>query len=198
VPSTVVVCAAGHDALEERLPIAKGDGRSLSSSQRDLEIRFVLRAVLYGAASPMGNRPRKGRKQRIVNRPDIAPEAPYRDPSEATKPVDLSLTENLLRSHAELCAALRLAGRQILRLKGDQESLNRIRQALKNAETLRSMWKNPERTEAVIPASPAETGTEPVATEASQAANPDRKRPGRLTRPHPHRVLRFPSGDGSR
>ena len=147
----------------------------------------------------MGKRSRKGRKQDIVNRRlDVAPEAPYRDPSEATEPVDSSLAENLLQSHAELCAALRLAGRQILRLKGDQESLNRIRQALKNAETLRRMLKNPERTEADIPALSAEASIEPVVDAATQVANPDRKRPGRLTRPHPHRVLRFPSGEGAR
>lgn len=145
----------------------------------------------------MGEKTPKGKKRSRVNHPEVTPASEGREAIESTSPVDSSIMESLMRSHAELCTALRLAGRQIMRLHGDQEALNKIRHALNKAEMLRKVWKNPERTDIIIPASFAEASTEPF-TSGDQAPNPERKRPGRLSRPHPHRVLRFPSGDSSR
>lgn len=153
-------------------------------------------------APAMGEKPPKEKKRSRVKRTELtaelATESTYdvTDAIESTTPEHSSLTNSLMQSHAELCAALRLAGRQILRLRGDQESLNKIRQALNKAEALRKIWKNPELAEAVNPAATAKSSTEPFATPSGEAQNPERKRPGRLSRPHAHRVLRFPSGEG--
>jgi len=151
----------------------------------------------------MGEKTPKGKKRGPVNRPEfttesVTLESQHCDATESTSFLDSPLAESLLRSHVELCTALRLAGRQILRLHGDQESLDKIRQALKKAEGLRKFWRNPEWAETAIPDSPAEASAEPVFASDGQTQSPTRKRPGRLSRPHPHRVLRFPSGESSR
>jgi hypothetical protein len=50
----------------------------------------------------------------------------------------LSLMDNLFQSHAELCSALRLAGRQLLRVEQPgAESLEKIRTVLKRAANVR-------------------------------------------------------------
>jgi hypothetical protein len=139
----------------------------------------------------MGERPPRRRKQGQVNSPEAAHDRP------CDEPADSATFENLLRSHSELCAILRLAGRQILRLGGDDESLERIRQTLKSAETLRRAWKNPDQTATDLPSVPGMLGSE-HASAASEARNTDHPRTGRLSRPHAHRVLRFPTGGSSR
>lgn len=142
----------------------------------------------------MGDKPPKGEKRKRVKR-QVVPETLFRDATELPIPVDSSMVDILLRSHLELCTALRSAGRQIMRLRGDPEALAKIRQALNKAEALRSMWRTPERTETVVPVPSADATSEPAATEETRSNKPERKRPGRLSRPHAYRVLRFPSGD---
>jgi hypothetical protein len=161
------------------------------------EIRFVYGPSLHGVASPMGEKTLKGKKRDPVNRLELALESRQDESTECTTVLDSFHVESLVRSHAELCTALRLAGRQILRLNGDPESLDRIRQVLKNAEELRKPGKDPERAETVIPTPPPEANTETAAA-TSQTKDAHTRRPGRrLSRPHPHRILRFPTGDSS-
>lgn len=53
----------------------------------------------------------------------------------------LSLMDNLFQSHAELCTALRLAGRQLLRVEQPgAESLEKIRTVLKRAANVRKAF----------------------------------------------------------
>jgi hypothetical protein len=54
-----------------------------------------------------------------------------------TEDLALSVVDQLVRSHAELRTALRLAGRQILRLqRQDQNLLEKIRETLKRADNI--------------------------------------------------------------
>src|ERR1700678_3071557 len=53
----------------------------------------------------------------------------------------LSLMDSLFQSHAELCTALRLAGRQLLRVEDPgAESLEKIRNVLKRAANVRKAF----------------------------------------------------------
>lgn len=57
------------------------------------------------------------------------------------------LIDQLFQSHAELCATLRSAGRQILRLEKEDEgpiSLEKIRKVLKHADHIREMLGGPD------------------------------------------------------
>jgi len=57
----------------------------------------------------------------------------------------LSLMDQLLRSHAELCVTLRSAGRHILQEEKQRDgSLERIRQVLKRAENVRKAIQSPD------------------------------------------------------
>lgn len=146
----------------------------------------------------MGEKTPKGKKRKPVNRPEVAPDSAFSNETESINTLDSSLAESLVRSHAELCAVLRLAGRQILRLDGDRESLEKIRQTLKKAEALRRLWRSPERKDPAIPVPVEAPAPEETVAPENVEEKPERKRAGRLTRPHPHRILRFPPGGSSR
>ena len=63
------------------------------------------------------------------------------------------LIDQLLQSHAELSAALRLAGRQILRYAPkDDAALERIRKVLKRADRVRQAIAGPADLEEVLTA----------------------------------------------
>jgi hypothetical protein len=87
----------------------------------------------------MGKKSSKRRKQARTTiqpgetaLPSLFDGMPYDDKS------ILSLMDNLFQSHAELCSALRLAGRQLLRVEQPgAESLEKIRTVLKRAANVR-------------------------------------------------------------
>jgi hypothetical protein len=104
--------------------------------------------------------------------------------------------ENLVQSNLELCTALRLIGRQMLRYeKQDGESLNRVRKVLKRAENIRRTLRVPnesletEKSETNAD-SPSEYIPEQEVNEA--AVGKDVQRKGRLVRPRSLRLLKFP------
>jgi hypothetical protein len=163
------------------------------SSHLDFEISVPAQAAWHGAALPVARETSRGRKKRPVSHPESYAESLYGESPEFPKTGHEPFTEGLLRSHAELCAALRLAGRQILRLEGDKESLNRIRVALKNAEQLRKSWRTVDQPEAPAAAAPEELNSEPVVAAAGELPTPSRVRAARLSRPRLYRVLTFPN-----
>jgi hypothetical protein len=152
----------------------------------------------------MGDKPSKRRKQsRVVTRPDEPlPRCPSCGITTSERSA-LSLMDQLFRSHVELCAALRSAGRQILRLENqDDQSLRKIRGVLKRADNIRRVLIGPND----FPETASNTyelvvdATTPVDENSlDQAQNdaPIRKgvqRRSRLIRPHSLRIVRFPTG----
>ncbi len=114
--------------------------------------------------------------------------------------------DQLFRSHTELCAALRLAGRQMLRLEQQGDgSLERIRKALKRADNVRKMLEIPDESRAAIknlknideivveaPPSAAECSPDQGIENSPMRKNVQKRT--RLTRPNSLRVVRFPTG----
>ena len=96
---------------------------------------------------------KKSPKRRKPAAPAVAPsrgslpECPYcggtaqeQDPS--------SGLDGIYRSHAELCTALRLVGRQILRYqKQDEQNVEKIRRVLERADHIRKSLRIPEPAE---------------------------------------------------
>jgi len=109
----------------------------------------------------------------------------------------ISSLRSLLRSHAELCSALRSAGRQIFRLEGNVDYLSKLRETIKSAETLRKTWRNVSRTvpDAVLDGfeyqedQPQPRGEEILSLKTKSKAG------RRARRSHPPRVLNFRTGD---
>jgi hypothetical protein len=112
----------------------------------------------------------------------------------------LSLMDKLFQSHADLCDALRLAGRQLLPVeeKGS-ESLERIRSVLKRADNVRkalvtfNQW--PEALEDVHQSMAASASEYIVEHGTADVLLPKgvQKR-NSLTRTNSLRVLKFPTG----
>jgi hypothetical protein len=87
----------------------------------------------------MAKRPSKVRQQsRVVAEPGEARlQCPYCGTVDGEKSA-LSLLDQLLQSHSELSARLRLAGRQMLRFENQGGgSLEKVREALKRADNIR-------------------------------------------------------------
>ena len=108
-----------------------------------------------------------------------------------------SFMDQLLRSHAELCQALRLTGRQMLRFeKQDDESLERIRQVLKRADNMRKMLQNPDESTGALNAMAQNQliMDAPRQTLKDSPVHGSAKRRSRLTRPRSPRIIRFPAG----
>ena len=152
----------------------------------------------------MGKKPSKRRKESgaVTHPADTAPLCPYCGITNSEKSA-VSFMDQLFRSHAELCAALRLAGRQMSGFeKQGGESLEKIRKVLKRADNIRKVLKMPDETldgpkklyDLVVDA------PSPFAAYSSEEPmndGPTRKgaqRKSRLTRPHSQYLLRFPSG----
>jgi hypothetical protein len=148
----------------------------------------------------MGKKSSKRRKQgRATNQPGEAALQYAFDGLPKDEKMILSLMDRLFQSHAELCTALRLAGRQLLRVEEQgAEPLEKIRKVLKRADHVRKAlvrlneW--PETLEHMhesVVTSAAEYsqdgGTEDVAIRKSAQK---RNSPGRG---HSPRVIRFPS-----
>jgi hypothetical protein len=110
--------------------------------------------------------------------------------------------DQLLRSHAELCATLRLAGRQMLQFeKQGDESLDRIRKVLRRADNVRKALPSPGE----VPDGPTSVqdtlgGDAPVAGHSHDKVlngTPIRKSVRKKPVPASHRTLRlitFPPG----
>jgi hypothetical protein len=115
----------------------------------------------------------------------------------------VSLMDQLSRSHFELCASLRLAGRQMLRFeKQDDESLERIRKVLKRADNIRGVLQRLDESgespkamdeDELADASSlaSQYTTDQVVNEVAIRKSVQRK--NRLTRPRSLRVIRFPT-----
>lgn len=113
--------------------------------------------------------------------------------------VTLSLMDQLIRSHAELSAALRWAGRQMLRFeRHDHHSLERVRGPLRRAENVRRTLSIPNE----LPEDPSDINDPPADTQAVYSdgnlhvdgpPNKILQSKGRLSRSHDRRVLRFPA-----
>ena len=154
----------------------------------------------------MGKKSSKRRKQTeaAAQSRQVQPRCPYCGTIDSEKSA-LSLMDQLFRSHAELSAALRLAGRQILQFEqhGD-ESLERIRKVLRRAENVRKMLQSPnespeglknveqDKLEADAPAPAPEHSPDKAVNEA-QVRKSVRRKPV-----HPRqrslRIIRFPIG----
>lgn len=147
---------------------------------------------LHGDASQMFEKPLQPLKQGRASRPEARHNLTYDEWA------NLSSLRSLLRSHAELCSALRSAGRQIFRLEGDVDFLSKLRDTIKNAETLRKAWSNPARNS---PDPPAEfdyqdgltvyPDTMQGAMPVTESGNSTPKRPRRRSRSNSRRVLKF-------
>jgi len=148
----------------------------------------------------MGKKTSKRRKQ---GHPVIPAGAPIERCPECGVTKDeksiLALVDQLFRSHAELCAGLRSAGRQLLRVeKQGAESLENIRKALKRAEHVRKALANVDQWP-----DPLENLHKSIALSASEfsldlPANHDSARQGvqkanRLNRSYSPRIIRFPA-----
>jgi hypothetical protein len=85
----------------------------------------------------MGKRASRRRKSGLtITRMDVASGCPHCGATVAEKRA-LGMVDALIRSQAELCAMLRLAGRQLLQFTNeDDQSLERIRVVLKRAENI--------------------------------------------------------------
>ena len=105
----------------------------------------------------MGKKPPRRQKQGRVEPGEALPFCPYCGTTDAEKAA-LSRMDRLLQLHTELCAALRLAGRQMLRFeKQEDESLQRLRKVLKRADNLHKALKGPDQLpEAGVPTPPSE------------------------------------------
>ena len=83
------------------------------------------------------------RTERFPNRVKPIPLPVLWDNDPARK-LPCPMMDQLFRSHTELCATLRLAGRQMLQFEQQaDESLERIRKVLKRADNIRKALENP-------------------------------------------------------
>jgi hypothetical protein len=149
----------------------------------------------------MSKKPSKRRKQSlVVTQPaEAATQCPLCGLANSEK--SLSLMDQLFRSHVELCAGLRLAGRQILRFENqDDQSLRKIRGVLKRADNIRKALIGPNDLPEALN-NTYELGVEPTTpvSEFSSHQNdgPVRKsgqKRSRLIRPNSLRIVRFPTG----
>jgi hypothetical protein len=114
----------------------------------------------------------------------------------------LYLMDQLFRSHTELCATLRLAGRQMLQFEQQPEgSLETIRKVLKRADNLRKALQNTEELpEAPQPAEELVVAQNPVPEfSVEKIVNEGPRRKGvqkrtRFARPRSLRIISFPNG----
>lgn len=149
-------------------------------------------------------RSKRSTQSRVVSQPgDAQPQCPYCGITQTEKSA-VSLMDQLIRSHSELCATLRLAGRQILQ-SGTQGNrpLDEIRKVLKRADNIRKALKHPSELpeasnasaedEIVVdaPMLAAEFSPEQLVNEGPVRKRVQRKT--RLARPRSLRLIRFPT-----
>ena len=161
-----------------------------------------LGVVLAGSTLKvrMGKRTSRRSNPRLINKDeDGVSRCPYCGTTQDERST-LSILENLVQSQAELCLVLRLAGRQLLPFaKQDDQTLERIRKALKRAENIRKTVGSPEepQRDADELSAATETPASGYIPDLPLDDAPIRKsaqKKSRLTRPYSLAVLKFPTG----
>jgi hypothetical protein len=141
----------------------------------------------------MGKKPSKRRKQSVVvaQPPAESHLCPFCGIANREKSA-LSLMERFFQSHAELCVALRSAGRQLLRFeKQADQSLERIRRVLKRADTIRKALRIPNELPETLKSMDELSVVAPAPVSEYRAHAQRKTRP---SRPHPQPILKFPTG----
>jgi hypothetical protein len=119
---------------------------------------------------------------------EALPRCPYCGTIETTKPVESIHILRLIQSNVELCGALRLVGREMLRLEDEgSESLDWIRNVLKNADSLRAALTDTYRS----PMKGKPHNPRKSLKKAERVEKP-------LTRPKSLGILEFPNGERSK
>lgn len=139
----------------------------------------------------MGKRSSKRSKpRRVVTDPGEAQiHCPYCGTVNANKTA-LSLVDQLSRSHAELCAALRLVGRQLLRFENQADgSLEKVREVLKRADHIRKALQSPDGS----PDPLNKTDQEELVVEAQEPAATAGKSVPTRARSRSLHIIRFPT-----
>jgi hypothetical protein len=111
--------------------------------------------------------------------------------------LDLSLIDQLFRSHAELSAALRWTGRQMLRFEHhDHHSLENIRGTLRRAENIRrTLNRSADSPQDLKQTEESQANTQPVVSEYSDQRDlKSVQRKSRLSRSNSFGVIKFPRG----
>ena len=111
--------------------------------------------------------------------------------------LDLSLIDQLVRSHAELSAALRWTGRQMLRFEHhDHHSLEKIRGTLRRAENIRRTLNiSADSPQDLQQTEESPANAQPVISQYSdQRALQSVQRKNRLSRSNSFGVIKFPTG----
>lgn len=114
----------------------------------------------------------------------------------------LSLMDQLLRSHTELCVTLRFAGRQMLQFEQQADgSLETIRKVLKRADNMRKALQNAKELpeafepvnaeELVVEAQSPAPGVEKIVSEAPRRKGVQKRT--RLASPRSLRIISFPN-----
>jgi hypothetical protein len=109
---------------------------------------------------------------------------------------DLSLIDQLVRSHAELSAALRWTGRQMLRFEHhDHDALEKIRETLRRAENIRrTLSTSADSPPDLKPTEESRVNPQAVVSQCSDQRNfKSTQRKTRLSRAHSLRVIKFPA-----
>ncbi len=108
----------------------------------------------------------------------------------------ISSLDTLLQSHLELCAVLRLVGRQLLRYEHEHNHpFDKLRTALRRAENIQHALKLLETHPKALKRfdSSDSSGYEPVTNEVPVRKKAQRR--NRLRRPRSLRVVRLPPAD---
>lgn len=102
----------------------------------------------------------------------------------------LSLMDQLARSHAELCATLRLVGRQMLRFEKQTDgSLQKVREVLKRADHIRKALQSPDG----LPEAHPKTDQEKLVVKARKPAAAVGKSVPKRARSRSLHIIRFPT-----
>jgi hypothetical protein len=139
----------------------------------------------------MGKRSSKGSKpRRVATDPGEAHiHCPYCGTVNGDKSA-LSLMDQLSRSHAELCATLRLVGRQMLRFEKQADgSLEKVREVLKRADHIRKALQNPDGSPEALP----NTGQEKLVRKAQKPAAAVGKSAPKRARSRSLHIISFPT-----
>lgn len=148
--------------------------------------------------SNMGNETSKRGRESATQPEDAARRCPLCGTSNAEQ-LASSVLNDLFLSHAELCTALRLVGRQMLQFgKRDDQSLDKMRQVLKRAENIRktlNISNEPlKNADELLHDQTTPVSGSPSATPKEGPARKGARRTSRLTRSRSFGLLRFPPG----
>jgi len=144
----------------------------------------------------MGKKPSKRRKQSLVVAQPAAesPHCPFCGIANREKSA-VALMQGFFQSHAELCVALRSAGRQMLRFeRQEDQSLEKIRRVLKRADTIRKALRMPDELPETLKSLDELLVVAPAPVSEYIPKSTDAQRKTRPPRRHPQPILKFPTG----